>query len=161
MFSTFLQGSSVGRIYPEEKAKNNPEAILKDLNWIQRGRELALGPEKKALFEAQLKRDTELLQRLGIMDYSLLTGIHNVHRGNVDNLRDGMLTVFQVSYLFLFLYLPEQVLTCVHLYLARPRQDTAEEDDSSHAGRRRLCSAESSSTIRSSGAVGSEQTPRT
>lgn len=90
-----LKGSSVGRIYPEEKAKNNPEAILKDLNWIQRGRELALGPEKKALFEAQLKRDTELLQRLGIMDYSLLTGIHNVHRGNVDNLRDGMLTVFQ------------------------------------------------------------------
>lgn len=36
------------------------------------------------------------MQKLGIMDYSLLTGIHNLVRGNVDNLRDGMLTVFQV-----------------------------------------------------------------
>lgn len=37
------------------------------------------------------------MQKLRIMDYSLLTGIHNIGRGNVDNLRDGMLTVFQVS----------------------------------------------------------------
>lgn len=71
-------------------------AILKDLNWVGRKRELALGPEKKALFEEQLRRDTELMQKLRIMDYSLLTGIHNVVRGNVDNLRDGLLTVFQV-----------------------------------------------------------------
>jgi 1-phosphatidylinositol-4-phosphate 5-kinase len=68
---------------------------LKDLNWVTRQRQLALGPEKKALFEEQLRRDTMLMQKLGIMDYSLLTGIHNVVRGNVDNLRDGMLTVFQ------------------------------------------------------------------
>lgn len=44
-----------------------------------------------------MRRDTELMQKLRIMDYSLLTGIHNIGRGNVDNLRDGMLTVFQVS----------------------------------------------------------------
>jgi 1-phosphatidylinositol-4-phosphate 5-kinase len=49
------------------------------------------------LFEEQVRRDTELMQKLRIMDYSLLTGIHNIGRGNVDNLRDGMLTVFQVS----------------------------------------------------------------
>lgn len=96
--SLSLQGSSAGRIYPEEKALNNPTAILKDLNWIGRNRHLALGPEKKALFEEQLRRDTQLMQKLGIMDYSLLTGIHNLVRGNVDNLRDGMLTVFQVRF---------------------------------------------------------------
>lgn len=83
-------------MYPEEKAAENPRAILKDLNFVGRDRHFALGPEKKALFEEQLRRDTELMQKLGIMDYSLLTGIHNVVRGNVDNLRDGMLTVFQV-----------------------------------------------------------------
>lgn len=92
-----MQGSAIGREYPEEKAKDNPRAILKDLNFLSRDRVFALGPEKKALFEEQLRRDTELMQRLGIMDYSLLTGIHNLQRGNVDNLRDGMLTVFQVS----------------------------------------------------------------
>lgn len=84
-------------MYPEEKAKDNPRAILKDLNFIGRNRFFALGPEKKALFEEQLRRDTELMQKLGIMDYSLLTGIHNTKRGNVDNLRDGLLTVFQVG----------------------------------------------------------------
>lgn len=91
-----MQGSAIGRMYPEEKAAANPHAVLKDLNWVQRHRQLALGPEKKALFEEQLRRDTELLQRLGIMDYSLLTGIHNGIRGNSDGLREDKLSVFQV-----------------------------------------------------------------
>lgn len=37
----------------------------------------------------------ELLQRMGIMDYSLLVGVHDGFRGNSENLRDGMLTVFK------------------------------------------------------------------
>ncbi|GAA5860483.1 hypothetical protein JCM1840_000271 [Sporobolomyces johnsonii] len=90
-----LKGSAVGRLYPEEKAAQNPHAVLKDLNWVQRHRQLALGPEKKALFEEQLRRDTELMQKLGIMDYSLLTGIHNGVRGNSEGLREGQLSVFQ------------------------------------------------------------------
>ena len=90
-----LKGSAIGRLYPEEKAAANPRGILKDLNWLGRQRELRLGPEKKALFEEQLKRDTQLMQRLGIMDYSLLTGIHHLAKGNTENVRDGLLTVFQ------------------------------------------------------------------
>ncbi|BGP16165.1 hypothetical protein JCM10213_006100 [Rhodosporidiobolus nylandii] len=90
-----LKGSAIGRLYPEDKAAQNPHAVLKDLNWVTRHRQLALGPEKKALFEEQLRRDTELLQRLGIMDYSLLTGIHNGVRGNSEGLREGQLSVFQ------------------------------------------------------------------
>ena len=39
---------------------------------------------------------TELLKRLHVMDYSLLVGIHNVRRGNRDNVRSNTLKVFSV-----------------------------------------------------------------
>ncbi|KAH8918439.1 SAICAR synthase-like protein [Atractiella rhizophila] len=90
-----LKGSAIGREYPEEKAAQKSGAVLKDLNWLHRGRHFELGPEKRMYFEEQLKRDTEFLKRLGIMDYSLLIGLHDLGRGNKENLRDGMLTVFQ------------------------------------------------------------------
>lgn len=38
----------------------------------------------------------QLLVRLNIMDYSLLIGIHNMVRGNKDNIRDSTLQLFQV-----------------------------------------------------------------
>jgi 1-phosphatidylinositol-4-phosphate 5-kinase len=103
-----LKGSTVGREYSEEKAAQNPRAVLKDLNWINRGRRLELGPEKRALLSEQLRRDTELLKRLNVMDYSLLVGIHNMQRGNRDNLRSNTLKVFQVrpqySYITFFTF---------------------------------------------------------
>jgi len=88
-----LKGSAVGREYPEDKAKAG--SVLKDLNWLHRGRRIELGPTKKGLFEEQLKRDTALLQQLGIMDYSLLIGLHDMGRGNSEGLRDDQLRVFQ------------------------------------------------------------------
>ena len=91
-----LKGSTVGREYPEEKAAKNPRAVLKDLNWINRGKQLELGPEKRALLTEQLRRDSELLKDLGVMDYSLLVGIHNMQRGNRDNVRRNTLKVFSV-----------------------------------------------------------------
>jgi 1-phosphatidylinositol-4-phosphate 5-kinase len=89
-----LKGSTVGRLYPEERARENPRAVLKDLNWIDRHKELELGPEKQALFTEQLRRDTELLKELHVMDYSLLVGIHNMRRGNRDNVRRNTLRVY-------------------------------------------------------------------
>jgi 1-phosphatidylinositol-4-phosphate 5-kinase len=89
-----LKGSTVGRIYPEERARENPRAVLKDLNWIERGKELAFGPEKRALLTEQLRRDAEFLKELQVMDYSLLVGIHNMQRGNRDNVRRNTLRVF-------------------------------------------------------------------
>lgn len=90
-----LKGSAWGREYPEEKAKNNPRAVLKDKNWVNRGRTLEFGPEKRALLTEQLRRDMNFLQKINVMDYSLLVGIHNMERGNRDNLREISLKVFQ------------------------------------------------------------------
>lgn len=89
-----LKGSTVGRLYPEERALENPRAVLKDLNWIDRNKELEFGPEKRALLTEQLRRDAELLKELCVMDYSLLVGIHNMQRGNRDNVRRNTLRVF-------------------------------------------------------------------
>ncbi|CAK9779780.1 SAICAR synthase-like protein [Cutaneotrichosporon oleaginosum] len=89
-----LKGSAFGREYPEDKAKMNPRAVLKDINWVNRGRTFEFGPEKRALFTEQLRRDMEFLRRINVMDYSLLVGIHNMERGNRDNLRLTKLRVF-------------------------------------------------------------------
>lgn len=118
-----LKGSTVGREYSEEKAAKNPRAVLKDLNWINRSKSLELGPEKRALLTEQLRRDSELLRRLNVMDYSLLVGIHNMQRGNKDMVRKNTLKVFSVSklaFLSIHFYLTE--LPCSFLsYLAAGR----------------------------------------
>ncbi|KAL2887574.1 Phosphatidylinositol 4-phosphate 5-kinase its3 [Ceratocystis lukuohia] len=89
-----LKGSTIGRDYNEDDIKSNPRATLKDLNWMRRKRHLELGIQKKQLFMDQLQRDVKLLQRLHIMDYSLLVGIHDLSKGNDENLRDKTLQVF-------------------------------------------------------------------
>ncbi|KAL2268305.1 hypothetical protein VTJ83DRAFT_3151 [Remersonia thermophila] len=89
-----LKGSTVGRDYKEDDLENNPRATLKDLNWLRRKRHLELGMQKKQLFLEQLQKDVRLLQRLQIMDYSLLIGIHDLEKGNEENLRDKTLRVF-------------------------------------------------------------------
>ncbi|KAJ4293042.1 Phosphatidylinositol-4-phosphate 5-kinase [Collariella sp. IMI 366227] len=89
-----LKGSTIGRDYKEDDLDKNPRATLKDLNWMRRKRQLELGIRKKQLFLAQLHKDVRLLQRLQIMDYSLLIGIHDLERGNEENLRDKTLRVF-------------------------------------------------------------------
>ncbi|WFD19484.1 1-phosphatidylinositol-4-phosphate 5-kinase [Malassezia caprae] len=73
-----LKGSTVSR----EQTSAKPTAVLKDMNWLKRERVIELGPTKRALFEQQLRRDVALLQRLGIMDYSLLIGLHDLSLGN-------------------------------------------------------------------------------
>lgn len=90
-----LKGSTIGRDYKEEDLERNPRATLKDLNWLRRNLHIELGHEKKHVFIQQMERDVALLQRLKIMDYSLLVGIHDLNRGNEEKLRDKTLQVFQ------------------------------------------------------------------
>ncbi|KAF2278530.1 SAICAR synthase-like protein [Westerdykella ornata] len=90
-----LKGSTIGRDFKEEELESNPRATLKDLNWLRRNMHLEFGPTKKKAFIEQMHKDVKLLQRLRIMDYSLLIGIHDLERGNQENLRDKTLQVFQ------------------------------------------------------------------
>ncbi|CAK7214212.1 Phosphatidylinositol-4-phosphate 5-kinase [Sporothrix eucalyptigena] len=90
-----LKGSTIGRDYPEELLAQNPRATLKDLNWLRRHQHLEMGIIKKRLFLEQLHKDVKLLQRLQIMDYSLLVGTHDLRRGNDENLRGKILQVFE------------------------------------------------------------------
>ncbi|KND03212.1 1-phosphatidylinositol-4-phosphate 5-kinase [Spizellomyces punctatus DAOM BR117] len=90
-----LKGSTVGREYPEELAKDDPRAVLKDLNWMHRKKKLDLGPQKRQLLVEQLERDVEFLIKHKIMDYSLLVGIHDLKRGNKEKIRDKTLAVYE------------------------------------------------------------------
>ena len=72
-----LKGSTVSR----EQLSAKPSAVLKDMNWLQRDRYVELGPQKRAQFERQLRADVSLLQRLQLMDYSLLIGLHDLSYG--------------------------------------------------------------------------------
>ncbi|ORY11985.1 hypothetical protein BCR34DRAFT_483256 [Clohesyomyces aquaticus] len=90
-----LKGSTIGRDFKEEELEKNPRATLKDLNWLRRNLSLEFGPTKKKAFVEQMQKDVALLQKLKIMDYSLLVGIHDLERGNEENLRDKTLQVFQ------------------------------------------------------------------
>ncbi|KAJ3326888.1 Phosphatidylinositol-4-phosphate 5-kinase [Blyttiomyces sp. JEL0837] len=90
-----LKGSTVGRKISEEQAKANPRAVLKDLNWLERGKKLHLGPRKREVFVQQMERDVEFLVSMKIMDYSLLIGCHDLVKGNKDNIRDSTLAVFE------------------------------------------------------------------
>jgi hypothetical protein len=90
-----LKGSTVGRDFREHDLDHNPRATLKDLNWRRRRMHIELGPANRLVFIDQMKRDVGLLERLHIMDYSLLIGIHDLARGNEDKLRDKTLRVFQ------------------------------------------------------------------
>lgn len=71
---------------------------MKDLNWEKRAQKLQLGPLKRKLFITQLLRDVKLLVRMNIMDYSLMIGVHDIVRGNKDNVRNSTLQTFQVIY---------------------------------------------------------------
>ncbi|MCJ1282863.1 Phosphatidylinositol-4-phosphate 5-kinase [Xylographa opegraphella] len=90
-----LKGSTIGRDFKEEDLTKNPRATLKDLNWLRRNYHLEFGAEKKRIFIEQMQKDVALLQKLKIMDYSLLVGIHDLGKGNEEKLRDKTLQVFQ------------------------------------------------------------------
>lgn len=90
-----LKGSTIGRDLNEQTLEKNPRATLKDLNWLRRDMHLEFDQRLRETFIEQLQRDVALLQRLKIMDYSLLVGIHDLKTGNDANVREQTLRVFQ------------------------------------------------------------------
>ncbi|KAL3777547.1 hypothetical protein ACHAW5_010805 [Stephanodiscus triporus] len=67
-----LKGSTANR-------KSEPgDSVGKDLDMLEEGRKLRFAdPGARGAFLEQLRRDATFLARLGIMDYSLLLGLHN------------------------------------------------------------------------------------
>jgi hypothetical protein len=79
-----LKGSKAGR-------KANPgDSVSKDLDILEEGRRLRFAdPKARGLFLDQLARDATFLARLGIMDYSLLLGLHACEETTVASSMDG------------------------------------------------------------------------
>ncbi|ODQ63159.1 phosphatidylinositol-4-phosphate 5-kinase [Nadsonia fulvescens var. elongata DSM 6958] len=78
-----LKGSFLGRLTAKDKVKQSQERapVLKDLNWLQNQEKIQLGSIKRQVFLNQLEKDIKLLQRLNLMDYSLLIGICDLTLG--------------------------------------------------------------------------------
>jgi 1-phosphatidylinositol-4-phosphate 5-kinase len=92
-----LKGSSVGRIIKDGEATMiGPIFVLKDMNWIKSGEKLQFGPEKSRELIEQLEKDVGYLKGEKIMDYSLLVGVHDMIKGNKENIRDATLAEFAV-----------------------------------------------------------------
>jgi 1-phosphatidylinositol-4-phosphate 5-kinase len=74
-----LKGSTYKRTVGEEKRATNPEATLKDQDIDLK---FELTAEQHEAFMQQLEADAEFLERLHVMDYSLLLGVHFIRWGN-------------------------------------------------------------------------------
>ncbi|KAH0793743.1 SAICAR synthase-like protein [Histomonas meleagridis] len=69
-----LKGSTVNRHVAPEK-KDKPGVTMKDTEFAEK-RYLSIGPRDWTLLRTQLLDDTNFLSSCGLMDYSLLIGIH-------------------------------------------------------------------------------------
>jgi 1-phosphatidylinositol-4-phosphate 5-kinase len=78
-----LKGSIVGRqSTPKEKSSGG---VLKDQDLLDSNRKFKFG-DKKEKFMEQIKKDSDFLATLNIMDYSLLIGIHDRNLRDVDHI---------------------------------------------------------------------------
>lgn len=73
--------------------RSKPTVILKDLDFLIEKRTMNMGPERKNIFVTQVKADCLFLQSLGVMDYSLLLGVHfrdrTAHDADMDAMENG------------------------------------------------------------------------
>jgi 1-phosphatidylinositol-4-phosphate 5-kinase len=83
MRSVFHTTKKISRVWDLKGSKANRksepgESVGKDLDILEEGRKLRfVDPCARSAFIDQIRRDATFLARLGIMDYSLLLGLHN------------------------------------------------------------------------------------
>lgn len=81
-----LKGSILGRVTKEPSDFRKSELVMKDLDLLSSGAKLCMPPRAYKETEGRLERDVAFLRSIGVMDYSLLVGIH--FRGQV-RVRNG------------------------------------------------------------------------
>lgn len=90
MRSVFHTEKKIDRVFDLKGSRLNRKASVgdkvgKDLDILEEGRKLRfVDPKAKRAFLEQLRRDATFLARLGIMDYSLLLGLHQDRDGGGD-----------------------------------------------------------------------------
>lgn len=78
-----LKGSTVGRTVGPDVDLRNTRQVLKDLDFIEVGARVDVGPVIAPRLLAQIDADSAFLQAQGIIDYSLLVGVHKRDRGSI------------------------------------------------------------------------------
>ncbi|XP_071803054.1 phosphatidylinositol 5-phosphate 4-kinase type-2 alpha-like [Asterias amurensis] len=78
-----LKGSTIDR-QASEKEKDKELPTFKDNDFLSENKKLYIGKEAKDKMLAKLKKDIEFLAELKLMDYSLLVGIHDCDRYEVE-----------------------------------------------------------------------------
>lgn len=78
-----LKGSTVGRA---TDANEDFSVARKDLDFNRSGIKIRLTPGEKKTIIDQVRKDSAFFERLGIIDYSLLVGIHNL-KGKIPNIQ--------------------------------------------------------------------------
>lgn len=71
-----LKGSWIGRQTPPEKY--DPSVALKDVDFQNANECIRVGEERKEILVKQLEEDSNFLASQGIIDYSVLLGIHEI-----------------------------------------------------------------------------------
>jgi hypothetical protein len=75
-----LKGSTHGRISSaKEKAKKSP--TFKDLDWVHQESSLVLSHMQRGQLLESVASDLNFLAKHGLMDYSLLVGVHDIKEG--------------------------------------------------------------------------------
>lgn len=77
-----LKGSTRNRYVDISKEKKSSGGVLKDLNFNNRNHKLWVGKEQRDAIIRQMRLDTEFLMDMGIMDQSLLLGLHIGEEGD-------------------------------------------------------------------------------
>lgn len=90
----FVFGSADAENCPAQVGRHEPNVVLKDNDLTARVR---LDPKVAEELYDQLVKDANFLSRLGIMDYSLLLGVHNVEYMVNPDLEEEMETVLPFS----------------------------------------------------------------
>jgi hypothetical protein len=73
-----LKGSWVGRRTKSHKLAS--DTCLKDLEALEQGLKIGVGEKRRAALLETIRSDTQWLATQGVIDYSLLVGIHDFVR---------------------------------------------------------------------------------